>query len=75
MPDQAGNQAQVWPSTGEMRVARGVMIVAVVVVTIALLRHYDKIFDFAAIAIVASSGLLYRATHPTSSDRSLPSDI
>jgi hypothetical protein len=56
-----------------MQVVRAVMIVASVVMLMALLRHYDKIFELAAIGIVVSSGLLYRATHPRHSDRtSLP---
>ncbi len=75
MPDQALNEARVWPSAGEMRVARVVMIAAVVVIAIALLRHYDRIFDFAAIGIVASSGLLYRATHSRGSERRSPPDM
>jgi hypothetical protein len=46
------------------------MIAAMVVITAALLRHYSKIFDLAAIAIVGSSGLLYHATHRRRADRS-----
>ncbi len=73
MPDQAANQAHAWPSAGEMRVVRSIMIAAVVVITTALLRHCGKIFDFAAIGIVASSGLLYGATRSRQLDRSSPS--
>lgn len=72
MPDQAANEARAWPSAGEMRVARAIMLGAVVVIAIALVRHQGKIFDFAAIAIVASSGLLYRATHARPADRLPP---
>jgi hypothetical protein len=72
MPDQAVNETHVWPSAAEMRFARTIMIAALVVITTALLRHYDRIFDFAAIAIVASSALLYKATHPRQSDRPSP---
>jgi hypothetical protein len=72
MPDQAANETCAWPSAGEMRLARAIMLGAVVVITIALVRHQGKIFDFAAIAIVASSGLLYRATHARRPDRPSP---
>jgi len=75
MPDQAVNEARVWPSAGEMRFARTIMIAAVIVITIALLRHYDRIFDFAAIAIVASSGLLYRATHSRQPEQPSPQNM
>ncbi len=75
MPDQAANRAHVWPSAAETRIARAVIIAAVVVITAALLRHYSKIFDFAAIASVASSGLLYQATHRRRADPSHSLDL
>jgi hypothetical protein len=75
MPNEAANEARAWPSAGEMRVARAILLGAVAVIAAALLRHYDRIFDFAAIAIVASSALLYKATHPRQSDRPSPPDM
>jgi hypothetical protein len=48
------------------------MLGAVLVIAIALVRHQGKIFDFTAIAIIASPGLLYRATHVRPSDRLPP---
>jgi hypothetical protein len=63
MLDQAANEAGAWPSAREMRVVRGIMITGVAVMAAALLRHYGKIFDFTAVALLVSTGLLYRATH------------
>lgn len=62
MSDQTGSQADVWPSHREMNAARGIMLVAVFIVAIALLRHFEKIFDIAAVVLVGSACLLYRAT-------------
>jgi hypothetical protein len=60
------------PSAGEMLLVRAIMLGAMVVIAIALVRHQGKIFDFAAITIVASSGLVYRATYARPSDRLPP---
>ncbi len=62
MPGYA-EKARLWPSQRETSVVRAVMLGAVALVGVALLRHCEKFFDATALAILASTGLLYCATH------------
>ncbi len=62
MPSYA-KEASLWPSQREMKVVRAIMLGGVALIGVALLRHCEKFFDATALAILASTGLLYCATH------------
>ncbi len=56
-------EARIWPSQREMKVVRAIMLGAVALIGVALLRHCEKFFDATALGILASTGVLYCATH------------
>lgn len=61
MPDAAPNQPSAWPSAA-MMLMRAIMACTVVVVGVALLFGFQKIFDVVAACVLASTWFVYRAT-------------
>jgi len=62
MSAETEDRKPVWPSSAEMMTARASMVVTVIVLGIALLWGFERIFDVAAGVVLVSTGLLYCAT-------------